>query len=92
MKEIDVDKDYDSEKLVEATDGYTWSDIALISREASMQPIRELDSTGKITDPSAKVRPVNMQDFLAAIKRVRPVVSPDELNRFKELNDEFGAY
>jgi vacuolar protein-sorting-associated protein 4 len=92
VKEIEIDQDFNRDKLVEATDGYTGSDIALICREASMQPIRELDTSGKITDLSVKVRPVNMEDFLAAIKRVRPVVSTNELNRFKEWNDEFGAY
>jgi vacuolar protein-sorting-associated protein 4 len=92
VKEIEVEQDYVADKLVEATDGYTGSDIAMICREASMQPIRELDSSGKITDPSSKVRAVNMEDFLAAIKHVRPVVSASELNRFKEWNDEYGAY
>jgi SpoVK/Ycf46/Vps4 family AAA+-type ATPase len=92
VKEIEVEQDYAVDKLVETTDGYTGSDIAMICREASMQPIRDLDSSGKITDPSSKVRAVNMEDFLAAIKRVRPVVSVSELNRFKEWNDEFGAY
>jgi vacuolar protein-sorting-associated protein 4 len=91
-KEIEVDQDFNVDKVVEATDGYTGSDIALICREASMQPIRELDSSGKITDPSVKVRSVNMEDFLTAVKHVRPVVSANELNRFKEWNDEFGAY
>jgi SpoVK/Ycf46/Vps4 family AAA+-type ATPase len=92
VKEIDVDQDFDVDKLVQATDGYTGSDIVMICREASMQPIRELDSSGKITDPSVKVRPAKMEDFLAAIKHVRPVVSATELNRFKEWNDEFGVY
>ena len=92
VKEIEVDQDFNADKLVEATDSYTGSDIAMICREASMQPIRELDSSGKITDPSVKVRPVKMEDFLAAIKHVRPVVSANELNKFKEWNDEFGAY
>jgi SpoVK/Ycf46/Vps4 family AAA+-type ATPase len=63
----------------------------MICREAAMQPIRELDLSGKITDISVKVRPVSMADFLAAIKRVRPVVSSNELNRFKQWYDEFGV-
>ncbi|WXG42785.1 MAG: AAA family ATPase [Promethearchaeati archaeon SRVP18_Atabeyarchaeia-1] len=92
VKEIEIDPDFNADKLVGATDGYTGSDIAMICREASMQPIRELDTSGKITDPAVKVRPVNMEDFLAAIRRVRPVVSASELNRFKQWNDEFGAY
>jgi SpoVK/Ycf46/Vps4 family AAA+-type ATPase len=91
VKEIEVDKDFEIEQLVKNTEGYTGSDIAMICREAAMQPIRELDLSGKITDTSVKVRPVSMGDFLAAIKRVRPVVSSNELSRFKEWNDEFGV-
>jgi spastin len=91
VKEIEVDKDFEIEQLVKNTEGYTGSDVAMICREAAMQPIRELDLSGKITDTSVKVRPVSMGDFLAAIKRVRPVVSSNELSRFKEWNDEFGV-
>jgi len=91
-KEIEVSQDFNLDKLVEATEGYTGSDITMVCREASMQPIRELDLSGKITDPSVKVRPVNMEDFMAAIKRVRPVVSPNEVQRFQGWNAEFGAY
>jgi SpoVK/Ycf46/Vps4 family AAA+-type ATPase len=91
VKEIEVDKDFEIEPLVKTTEGYTGSDVAMICREAAMQPIRELDLSGKITDISVKVRPVSMADFLAAIKRVRPVVSSNELNRFKQWYDEFGV-
>jgi SpoVK/Ycf46/Vps4 family AAA+-type ATPase len=91
VKEIEVDKDFEIEPLVKTTEGYTGSDVAMICREAAMQPIRELDLSGKITDTSVKVRPVSMADFLAAIKRVRPVVSSNELNRFKQWYDEFGV-
>jgi SpoVK/Ycf46/Vps4 family AAA+-type ATPase len=91
VKEIEVDKDFDIDPLVKATEGYTGSDVAMICREAAMQPIRELDLSGKITDVSVKVRPVGAADFLAAIKRVRPVVSPKELDRFRQWNDEFGV-
>jgi len=91
-KEIEVTQDFNLEKLVEATEGYTGSDITMVCREASMQPIRELDLSGKITDPSVKVRPVNMEDFMVAIKRVKPVVSSNEVKRFQEWNAEFGAY
>jgi SpoVK/Ycf46/Vps4 family AAA+-type ATPase len=91
VKEIEVDKDFDIEPLVKATDGYTGSDVAMICREAAMQPIRELDLSGKINDTSVKVRPVGEADFLAAIKRIKPVVSPKELDRFVQFNDEFGV-
>ena len=91
VKEIEVDKDFEIDPLVKATEGYTGSDVAMICREAAMQPIRELDLSGKITDVSVKVRAVTAADFLAAIKRVRPVVSPKELDRFRQWNDEFGV-
>ena len=91
VKEIEVDKDFGIEPLVKATDGYTGSDVAMICREAAMQPIRELDLSGKINDTSVKVRAVGEADFLAAIKRIKPVVSPKELDRFVQFNDEFGV-
>jgi vacuolar protein-sorting-associated protein 4 len=91
-KDIEVAQDFNLEKLVESTDGYAGSDVTLICREASMQPIRELDLSGKINDPSVKVRPISMDDFMAAIKRVRPVVSPNELQKFQGWDAEFGAY
>jgi SpoVK/Ycf46/Vps4 family AAA+-type ATPase len=91
-KEIELSQDFNLDKLVEATEKYTGSDITMICREASMQPIRELDISGKITDPSAKVRPVNMEDLMDAIRRVKPVVSSNEVQRFQTWNAEFGAY
>jgi SpoVK/Ycf46/Vps4 family AAA+-type ATPase len=91
-KEIELSQDFDLDRLVEATENYTGSDITMVCREASMQPIRELDISGKITDPSAKVRSVNMEDFTAAIKRVKPVISLNEVQKFQTWNAEFGAY
>ncbi|WXG45428.1 MAG: AAA family ATPase [Candidatus Atabeyarchaeum deiterrae] len=92
VKEIEIGQDFDVEKLVQSTEGYTGSDVAMICREAAMEPVRDLDLSGKISDPSAKVRPVSMEDFLTAVKRVKPVVSESELQRFTQWDEEFSAY
>jgi SpoVK/Ycf46/Vps4 family AAA+-type ATPase len=92
VKEIEIGQDFDVEKLVQSTEGYTGSDVAMICREAAMEPVRDLDLSGKISDPSTKVRPVSMEDFLTAVKRVKPVVSESELQRFTQWDEEFSAY
>ena len=61
--------------MAELTENYTGADIALVVREASMRPIRELAETGKLDDPQTKPREVTMGDFLYALKIVKPLYS-----------------
>ena len=43
------------------------------------------------TNTEFKIRAIVQQDFLNVIKEIKPVVSNDELIRFKEWTDEFGG-
>jgi len=88
---VELAKDVDFKELAKLTEGYVGSDIAMICREALMMPIRELDAAGVLNDKNVKVRPVNRQDFLEALRGVKPVVSPSELIKFKEWADEFAV-
>ena len=55
-----------------------------------MLPIRELDKTGGLlTD--ADPRFVRRSDFIESMGKIKPVVSPGELQKFEEWNDQFGA-
>ena len=90
-KGIDLAPDVDFNLLGEKTDGYAGSDIALICREASLQPIREMDASGAIRDKDISARPVNLQDFLEALKNVRSVVSPEEQARYIEWDNTHGS-
>lgn len=90
-KGVELDDDVDFEVLAIRSEGYSGADIALISREAIMMPIREMDSTGAITNPDLKPRPVRMQDFLTALNNISPSVSPSELVKYEEWEAEFGS-
>lgn len=89
-KGVDLDE-VDFDRLGELSDGYSGADIALLCREALMTPIREMDVAGSIRDKNIKPRNPKMEDFETAIKTIRPTVSPTELVRFEEWDDEFGT-
>ena len=55
-----------------------------------MIPIRELDKEGALSG-EAQPRSVRRDDFIDAMGKIKPVVSPDELRKFEEWYDEFGA-
>ncbi|MFX1318429.1 MAG: AAA family ATPase, partial [Promethearchaeota archaeon] len=90
-KGIDLAPDVDFNFLGEKTDGYAGSDIALICREASLQPVRELDASGAIRDKEVMARAVNLQDFLEALQNIRSVVSPEEQARYIEWDNTHGS-
>jgi vacuolar protein-sorting-associated protein 4 len=90
-KGIDLAPDVDFNSLGEKTKGYAGSDIALICREASLQPIRELDASGAIRDKEIQARSVQLSDFLESLRNIRSVVSPDELARYLEWDSKHGS-
>ncbi len=89
-KEIPMDDDVNFDELAKITEGFTGSDIALLCREAIMIPIRELDKSGLLSE-EAEPRPVRRSDFIDSLAKMKPVVSPDELRKFEEWNEQFGA-
>lgn len=89
-KEIPMDDDVNFNELAKITEGFTGSDIALLCREAIMIPIRELDKSGLLSE-EAEPRPVRRSDFIDSLAKMKPVVSPDELRKFEEWNEQFGA-
>ena len=90
-KGVPVDPDVDFKALAEITGGYTAADIALLCRESLMQPIRELDAEGALTDMSVQVRAPTASDFHNAMMHIRPSVAPNELARYDEWRDKFGG-
>ena len=89
-KGVELDE-VDFQKLGTMSDGYSGADIALLCREALMTPIREMDIAGVLKDKNMKPRNPNMNDFVTALDHIRPTVSPSELVRFEEWDDEFGT-
>ncbi len=87
---VELDSDSDFEELAKFTAGYSGADIALVSREALMTPIRELDAEGAL-ESNVMPRKVLRNDFLASIQAVKPSVAPQELSRFVEWENQFGS-
>ncbi|MHA1265230.1 MAG: AAA family ATPase [Candidatus Helarchaeota archaeon] len=87
---IPLDEDVDFNELAKITEGYTGSDIALLCREAIMIPIRELDKEGVLSE-DVEPRAVRRSDFIQSMAKMKPVVSPEELRKFEEWNEQFGA-
>nr|CCD15819.1 unnamed protein product [Trypanosoma congolense IL3000] len=84
----------DEESIVEianATDGYSGADIKQLCREAAMCPLREV--TMKLTDVSlSDLRPIQREDFLQALRHIRPSVGAAEVQRYVEWNKQFGSF
>lgn len=78
--------DVDLEKLAAMTEGYSASDIKDIVMEAHLRTIRELfEEKGGKGDP----RPIEMRDFIEAIKSRRPSITKEMIKRYQEWYDRF---
>ncbi|KAF1335533.1 Spastin and fidgetin-like protein, partial [Globisporangium splendens] len=76
--------------IVEATDGYSGSDLKALCKDAAMGPIRELGA--RIRDvKSEDVRGVHASDFKVAISRVRPSVSKETITSLLAWNELYGV-
>jgi vacuolar protein-sorting-associated protein 4 len=87
---IPLEADVSFDEMAKITEGFTGSDIALLCRDAIMIPIRELDSIGALA-ADGEPRPVRRSDFIDSLAKMKPVVSPDELRKFEEWHEQFGA-
>ncbi|XP_047133311.1 spastin isoform X1 [Hydra vulgaris] len=84
-----TEKDYD--ELARITENYSGSDIAALARDAALMPVRELKVEQiKTVDPS-KVRGLKLNDFISAMKTIRPSMSVESLSKFDEWNSKFGV-
>lgn len=76
--------------VVNATAGYSGSDLAALCREAAMVPIRELGPRIKNVAANA-VRAVRLDDFSSAIRAIRPSVSAELLTKFEAWTNAYGT-
>lgn len=90
-KGIELADDVDFARLSELSEGYSGSDIANICRDAIMTPIRDLDTSGVINDNSIGARAVVLHDYLESLEDMSKSVSQNELTKFQQWNEEFGA-
>ena len=81
-------------QLVEATDGYSGSDMAGLCREAAMGPCRDPNFEAALLSgmDASEVRPVTRADFDDALCQVRASVSPSDLKLFEDWNRQYGSF
>ncbi|KPI34936.1 putative AAA domain-containing protein [Cyphellophora attinorum] len=81
--------DEDIQRLVEATDGYSGSDITALAKDAAMGPLRNLGEALLYT-PRDQIRPISVADFAGSLQSIRPSVGKKGLEQFDAWASEFG--
>ncbi|MBZ3870967.1 Fidgetin-like protein 1 [Sciurus carolinensis] len=79
------------EWVVQQSDGFSGADMTQLCREASLGPIRSLQTADIATITPDQVRPIAYIDFENAFKTVRPSVSPKDLELYENWNKMFGC-
>jgi vacuolar protein-sorting-associated protein 4 len=84
MEDIEVAPSVEYKELADLTEGYSGRDISVVCREAAMEPIRELQRTGRMDDEReiVDIRPVSREDFMEAIENIRPATPPEDVKRY----------
>lgn len=81
--------DDDINEIAKLVDGYSGSDIFNLCREASLEPLREIEDINNFK--SEETRPISINDFVKAMKQIRKSVSPKDLSAYHEWNELFGS-
>ncbi|NXX50945.1 FIGL1 protein, partial [Tricholaema leucomelas] len=79
------------ELIVEKSSGFSGADMTQLCREASLGPIRSIQSGDIATIMPDQVRPIAFLDFESAFKTVRPSVSSKDLELYETWNQTFGC-
>lgn len=69
-------------RLVAMTEGYSCSDLTNLLKEASMEPLRGLDTSAIRMVKVDQLRPLVLDDFAKALRVVRPSVPPASVAEF----------
>eukprot|EP00438_Fugacium_kawagutii_P029822 Skav200948 [mRNA] locus=scaffold448:69537:76379:- [translate_table: standard] len=81
----------DFTRLAGMTEGYSCSDLAALTREAAMGPVRTLQPEALVSATPEGVRAITLADFRDALQRVRPSVSKEVLSEFDKWNRSYGS-
>ena len=77
----------DVKKVVKATDGFSGSDLAALCKEAALDSVRGL-SHQQLN--AGFIPPITLQNFVNAMKIIRPSVPKNSLQMYERWNNELG--
>ena len=69
--------------------GFSGSDITALAKDAAMGPLRSLGEA-LLHMRMDQIRPIELQDFVASLKSIRPSVSKEGLKRFEDWTTQYG--
>ncbi|KAJ8747298.1 hypothetical protein K2173_011563 [Erythroxylum novogranatense] len=86
---------FEFDKLANATDGYSGSDLKNLSIAAAYQPVQELleeEMRGGKGDVAPALRPLKFDDFIQSKAKVGPSVAFDasSMNEMRKWNEQYG--
>ncbi|MCX8163493.1 MAG: CDC48 family AAA ATPase [Candidatus Micrarchaeota archaeon] len=89
-RKMPLDSSVDLDRLASITEGFSGADIENLCREAGMEAIRKLfDQNSKLQVELSKLVPiVKMEDFLAALKKITPSFTKDDLERMDKFKSK----
>lgn len=95
LKDKPLADDVDISMLAERTENYVGADIEAICREATILALREIikkDMDRKDVKKAVKGKKIEKKHFDAAIKRVKPTMTPETLKDYEKIMEEFAEY
>jgi spastin len=78
-------------EISKLTDGYSCSDIRNLAADAAQEAVRELSSEQLQRISVSNIRGIHLDDFVAAMGKIRPSVSESSLKMYEKWNGEFGT-
>jgi len=104
LENEDLSPDVDVDAISQTTDGYSGSDLKNLCETAAHCAIREIIQYEKqenaVTRPdvepmpalkkTSEIRPISMEDFKYARKKINPTFSPESMNELLQWNELYG--
>ena len=85
MKGVPVAKDFDVDRIVEQTEGYSGADIEELCDRAKDEPLLQAIATDSVVL-------VTNEDFDRVLETMPPSVTEKEMKKFEEYNNEINSY
>ncbi|KAG6775543.1 hypothetical protein POTOM_019019 [Populus tomentosa] len=89
-----LEPDFQFDKLANATEGYSGSDLKNLCIAAAYRPVEELleEEKGGKNGAAPALRPLNLNDFIQSKAKVGPSVSFDaaSMNELRKWNEQYG--